>query len=82
VLITHPAKELIAPADLLDREPDQAGGTLPIPDALDLEHCAHLALHMGSSKHQCATLSTEMLGRRAHGNCPNPITNFFRCTAI
>ena len=42
MLITHPAKEFIAPADLLKREPDAAVATLPIPNALDLEHSAHL----------------------------------------
>ncbi len=42
MLITHPTQELITPADLLDRARDQTAGTLPIPDALDLEHSAHL----------------------------------------
>ena len=28
------------------------------------------------------TMSTETLARRAHGNCPNPVTSLLRCTAI
>jgi hypothetical protein len=42
VLVTQPTKEFITPADLPDREPEQAVGTLPILDALDLEHRTHL----------------------------------------
>jgi hypothetical protein len=38
VLITHPAKEFITPANLLNWEPDQAKGTLPVPYTFDLEH--------------------------------------------
>ena len=41
VLVTHPREEVIAPADLLDREPDEAEGTLAVPHAFDLEHGTH-----------------------------------------
>ena len=41
VLVAHPSKDFIAPARLLDREPEQTIGTLAVPDAFDLEHGTH-----------------------------------------
>ena len=38
MLIAHPAKAVVTPAYLLKRKPEQAEGTLLVPDAFDLEH--------------------------------------------